>query len=84
MAVVKEHPQEKPRTYLLLSDVYEHNGKSHLFLLYIAKDEASASITRNDTILLKTKLQAPSNENTGDFDYVSYLKQKGISGTAYI
>lgn len=84
IAVVKEHPQEKPRTYLLLSDVYEHNGKSHLFLLYIAKDEASASITRNDTILLKTKLQAPSNENTGDFDYVSYLKRKGISGTAYI
>lgn len=84
LAVVKEHPQEKPRTYLLPSDVYERNGKSHLFLLYIAKDEASANITRGDTILLKTKLQAPSNENTGDFDYVSYLKQKGISGTAYI
>lgn len=84
IAVVKEQPQEKPRTYLLPSDVYQHNGKLHHFLLYVAKDEASAAITRGDTILLNAKLQAPSNENTGDFDYVSYLKRKGITGTAYI
>ncbi len=84
IAVVKEHPQEKPRTYLLPSDVYERNGKSHLFLLYIAKDEASASINRGDTILLNTTLQAPSNDNTGDFDYVGYLKRKGVTGTAYV
>lgn len=84
IAVVKGQPQEKPRTYLLPSDVYGPDEKSHRFLLYIAKDEASACIIRGDTILLKTKLQAPSNENTGDFDYVNYLKRKGISGTAYI
>ena len=29
-------------------------------------------------------LQAPSNDNTGDFDYVSYLKRKGVTGTAYV
>ena len=84
IAVVKEHPQEKPHTYLLSSDIYEQNNKSHRFLLYVSKDEASSSIARGDTILLNAKLQAPSNENTGDFDYVSYLKRKGITGTAYI
>lgn len=84
IAVVKEHPQEKPHTYLLSSDIYEQNNKSHRFLLYVSKDEASSSIARGDTILLNAKLQAASNENTGDFDYVSYLKRKGITGTAYI
>jgi competence protein ComEC len=84
IAVVKEHPQEKPHTYLLLSDVYDQNDKSHRFLLYVAKDEVSSSITRGDTILLNAKLQVPNNDNTGDFDYVSYLKRKGITGTAYI
>ena len=84
IAVVKEPPQEKPRTYLLPSDVYEQSGESHRFLLYIAKDDALTAINRGDTILVNTVLQAPSNDNTGDFDYVSYLKRKGVTGTAYV
>lgn len=84
LAIVKEHPQEKPRTFLLQADVYEHNDSYHRFLLYVAKDEESASIVRGDTILLKATLRAPTNENTGDFDYVSYLKRKGVTGTAYV
>ena len=84
IAVVKEPPQEKPRTYLLPSDVYEQSGESHRFLLYIAKDAALTAINRGDTILVNTVLQAPSNDNTGDFDYVSYLKRKGVTGTAYV
>ena len=84
IGVVKEHPQEKPRTYLLPSDVIGRDGKLYRFLLYAAKDEASATIGRGDTILLNAILQAPSNDNTGDFDYASYLKRKGVTGTAYI
>lgn len=84
VAIVRENPQEKPRTYLLTSEVYTQDAGVHTFLLYVAKDDASASILRGDTILINTKLQAPSNANTGDFDYVSYLKRKGITGTAYV
>ncbi|MCR4765989.1 MAG: competence protein ComEC family protein [Bacteroidaceae bacterium] len=84
IAIVKKPPQEKPRTYLLEANVYELGKKSHDFLLYVAKDDSSATIVQGDTILLYAKLQPPNNDFTGDFDYVSYLKRKGITGTGYI
>ena len=84
-AVIKETPVEKPRTYLLPADVLAFQGQTHRFLLYVAKDSASASITRGDTLLVQARLQAPNNDAMTDgFDYVGYLKRKGITGTAYV
>lgn len=85
MAVVKEMPQEKPRTYLLPSDVFSPSKQTHRFLLYVAKDSASATITSGDTLLVQARLQAPNNDAMTDgFDYVKYLKRKGVTGTAYV
>ena len=85
LAIVKASPQEKPRTYLLESDVYTSTESPHRFLLYVAKDSASATIRRGDTLSVYARLQAPSNDAMTDgFDYVRYLKRKGITGTAYV
>ena len=85
MAVVKEAPQEKPRTFLLPSDIFTPEGQSHRFLLYVAKDSASSCVNSGDTLLIQARLQAPNNDAMTDgFDYVGYLKRKGVTGTAYV
>ena len=85
MAVVQEVPQEKPRTFMLDADVSMASPQTHRFLLYIAKDSASSQIQRGDSLWVYARLQAPNNDAMTDgFDYVSYLKRKGITGTAYV
>ena len=85
LAVIKETPQEKPRTFMLEAEVFSPLETPHRFLLYIAKDSTSSTIQRGDTLMANARLQPPNNDAMTDgFDYVRYLKRKGITGTAYV
>lgn len=85
LAVIKEAPQEKPRTFMLEAEVYSPSETPHRFLLYVAKDSISSTIRRGDTLMVNARLQPPNNDAMTDgFDYVRYLKRKGITGTAYV
>lgn len=85
VAVVQDVPQEKPRTYMLNANVFSATIQPHRFLLYVVKDSASSNILRGDSLWVYARLQAPNNDAmTNGFDYVNYLKRKGITGTAYV
>ena len=51
--------------------------------LYVAKDSMARQVEMGDCLLFYTQVREPSNEGL-TFDYASYLKSKGISGTAYV
>lgn len=90
---IQKPPEEKPRTYLCTATLLdEGRGDSLLpcsgskrFLLYIAKDSASATLRRGDELLIHARLAPPGSSHIPDaFDYAHYLARQGVSGTAYI
>ena len=51
--------------------------------LYLAKDSMARQVGMGDCLLFYAQVREPSNEGL-TFDYASYLKSQGISGTAYV
>ena len=78
--VVLEEPTEKAKTY---SVVVQPEGIEQKLLLYIQKDSLSACLQPGDFLQVQSKLQVPQNF-TPDFDYVTYLKTRGIILTGYV
>lgn len=55
------------------------------FLLYFPQDPATGILKRGDELLIHARLSPPGNNgNPDEFDYVRYLRRKGVSGTAYV
>lgn len=57
----------------------------HSFLLYFPKDSIAGTLRRGDGLLIHTRLMPPANNgNPDEFDYVRYLKHKGVTGISYV
>lgn len=92
--VVDKQPEEKEKTvlcesvieseYLSADSLILFVGKKR-FLLYLAKDSLSMSVRRGDRLLARARLAPPTNQPVPQtFDYATYLRNHGISGTSYI
>lgn len=91
---IREKPEVKERSILcqalLLEEVRPDMAlaaSSHpsLFLFYFPKDSAAACLRQGDELLLHTCLAPPvNNGNPYEFDYVRYLRHRGVAGTAYV
>ena len=83
-------PVEKPKsrqcevTVELPEEGYENWKGKHL-QLYFKKETASAELAIGDRLQVKLQPQLPEPPATSyDFDFASWLRHKGICGTAYI
>lgn len=90
---IQDAPEERENSLLcrsVLKGKDRNNGvlyNSHptIFLLYFPKDSVTSAFRRGDELLVYTRLMAPANNgNPDEFDYVRYLRRKGVSGTAYV
>lgn len=89
--LITEQPEEKERSILCKSivleraDTMQKGVKDKAFLLYLAKDSASFSLRKGDSLLIYASLEPVLNSGIPDaFDYPRYLRRKGICGLAYI
>lgn len=88
--LITEQPEEKERSILCKSVVLERADtlskvKDKVFLLYFAKDSASFTLRKGDSLLIYASLQPALNSGIPDaFDYPRYLRRKGICGSGYI
>ncbi|MCB9017175.1 MAG: ComEC/Rec2 family competence protein [Prevotellaceae bacterium] len=58
--------------------------KHPLLVLYLAKDESSINLKRGDILTFPDNLFREQKLNPGEFDYVKYLRTKGISASLYL
>lgn len=78
--IVVEAPQEKARTYQCRVKVASHD-----VLLYLPKDNLSASVGVGDSLFFDARMESPKNrDGFHEFDYAKFLYYRGISGTAYV
>ncbi|MBP9637649.1 MAG: ComEC family competence protein [Bacteroidaceae bacterium] len=78
-------PHEKKRSVQCEAEVLENGVSStRKVILYLPKSKASLHLQNGNILYLYARFSAPRNEgNPDEFDYRSYLVQKGISGTGY-
>lgn len=90
---IREKPEIKERSILcraVLMEEYRQDrvlAGSHdrIFLLYFPKDSIADHLKQGAELLVYTRLAPPvNNGNPDEFDYVRYLKHKGVTGTAYV
>ncbi|ADV42074.1 ComEC/Rec2 family competence protein [Bacteroides helcogenes] len=89
-----EKPEVKERSILcraVLTEEFRTDGSSlrascdNLFLLYFSKDSIESGLRQGAELLIYTRLYPPyNNGNPDEFDYASYLRHKGVTGTAYV
>lgn len=83
-------PVEKPKSKQceILVELPEkgfENWKGKRLQLYIKKNTASAELNIGDRLQVKLQPQQPEPPaTTYDFDFASWLRHKGICGTAYV
>ena len=88
--LITEQPEEKERSILCKSVVLDRADtlskvKDKPFLLYLAKDSATFTLRKGDSLLIYAALEPALNSGIPDaFDYPRYLRRKGICGSAYI
>lgn len=86
-ARITDYPVERAKTYRLTAEmtaVYDtawQATKGRIFL-YMAKDTAVAALQPDDIIVFRSKVRRP--DSLGTFNYATYLRRKGIAGTAYV
>lgn len=90
---ISEEPEAKERSVLcrvLLTKELRGDtllpcpGEKNL-LLYFPKDSVAAGLCRGMRLWVHARLSPPANNgNPDEFDYVRYLKHKGVAGTAYV
>ena len=79
---------EKPRSYLCplhLSSRWQGDTCRTMdadILLYLPKDSAASALRVGQTIRFYGGIKPPTNF-TSEFDYVSYLNHRGVTGTLY-
>lgn len=90
---IREKPEVKERSILcqaiLLDEVRQDTvlaaSRPSLFLFYFPKDTAAVCLRQGDELLVHTRLAPPTNNgNPYEFDYVRYLRHRGVAGTAYV
>lgn len=90
---IREKPEIKERSVLcrvVLMEEYRQdrvlvNSHDHLFLFYFPKDSVTDQLRQGTELLVYTHLKPPvNNGNPDEFDYVRYLRHKGVTGTAYV
>lgn len=77
--IVMEPPIEKPKTIQCKVTLSTQQN----VILYLAKDSFAKTVEMGDPLVFHAKVNVPSNEGLS-FDYASYLRYKGISGTAFV
>jgi len=87
-ACLLEDPVEKKKTYQLYVHIYNDCPKIWKWkklVLYLPKEEQSASLTCGDRIHFRARPAPPENRLvTARFDYVRWLRMKGFCGTAFV
>jgi len=90
-AVIKEPPVENRKSMKLIVEIKQFVlGDSLQFcrtkaVFYLAKDENSKNLVYGDEIICYAKISPPAEpKNPHEFDYKSYLLQKGIPLQAYV
>lgn len=86
LAELSEQPKEKTNSYAVEAVVKDDsmpNGAFNL-LLYVEKDSLSRSLSRGDVVAFPNNLFRRRILNPGEFDFESFLRLKGISGTCYL
>ncbi len=77
--IVQEMPVEKKRSIQYRVQINEKD-----ILLYLSKDSLSRRVDMGDVLRFYALVSPPSNpSDSTTFDYASYLRYNGISGTAY-
>lgn len=89
LSEVVEVPEEKPSTVkcLVSMSCRDSGGTSDrdcLLLLYVRKDSVSKSLRCGDVLAFPDNLFRESKLNPEEFDYATYLRNKGISGSLYL
>ncbi len=88
-----ERPEVKKRSILCRAVLVKEWRKDtvvacpdeKLFLLYFPKDSIAAGLRQGMRVWVHTRLSPPvNNGNPDEFDYVRYLKHKGVAGMAYV
>jgi len=91
LIMIKEEPQEKPKTRKVLAEVKELcrgtlsiATKGDVFI-YFKQSEKASTLKQGDILLVKNVFRdIRSNGNPGEFDYASYCHSKNIYQTAYL
>lgn len=79
--VLSGKPEKKEHS--LLCRARTGDGKN--VLLYLAPDSAVQSWRGGEELLVSARMASPvNNGNPDEFDYVRYLRRKGITATAYV
>lgn len=88
-----ERPEVKKRSILCRAVLVKEGRKDtvvacpgeKLFLLYFPKDSIAAGLRQGMRVWVHTRLSPPvNNGNPDEFDYVRYLKHKGVAGMGYV
>lgn len=79
--VLTGKPEKKEHS--LLCRVRTEEGKR--VLLYLAPDSTAQQWQGGEELLVSARIAPPANNgNPDEFDYVRYLRRRGIAGTAYV
>ncbi len=86
-ARITDYPVARAKSYRLTAEVTAYRDSSWhattgTIYLYLAKDSTVAELEPNDLIIFRSKVRQP--DSIGTFDYATYLRRKGIAGTAYV
>ena len=86
-ARITDYPVERAKTYRLTAEVTAvrdtawEETKGRIYL-YMAKDSTVAGLQPNELIVFRGTVRRP--DSIGTFDYATYLRRRGIAGTAYV
>lgn len=96
-AMVADAPKEKEKIWSLKAQVLEGPGSGRFIQVGLMKRDSLSSrsgqstygdeqvrLQPGDVLWLHTEVRTPVNiGNPGDFDYASWLRRQGVSGTAF-
>lgn len=83
IGVITEIPQAKPRSIACNIQLEEKSRRK--IITYFQPDSASKTLRVGDRVIFYTSVNTFKNRgNPDDFDYVTYIKRLGFSGSAYI
>lgn len=84
-------PKEKEHSIFCRMQLIEQRDSSTIrsidknIVLYLTQDSLTKKPQRGDQLLFYSKVTSPKNNgNPEEFDYASYLKHQGISGTGFV
>ncbi len=83
IGTINEVPQSKTRS--IACNISLDDNEKHKIVCYFQPDSMSRTLMVGDKVMFYSEIRPFKNRgNPDDFDYVSYMKHLGFSGTAYV